>query len=114
MRIKKESEILSPEVRRKIIEEIKGSENQNRKAESYRWQQCYKDNTRQYVIENMLKQFDFETVVEMRYSIANISFMKKIVDKLARVYSNGVERKLKSETEDKKLHNLEKALCINL
>ncbi len=113
MRIKQESEILDQVTRKRIIEEIKGQENQARKAQSYKWHQCYKDNTRQYVVENMLNQFDFETVLEMRYSIANISFMKKVVDKLARVYSNGVSRSLPLDTETQKLKNLEKQLCIN-
>lgn len=113
MRIKKESEILDSIVRKQIIDEIKGSENLLRKSEAYRWHQCYKDNTRQYVVENMLKQFDFETVLEMRYSIANISFMKKVVDKLARVYANGVKRELLVESETAKLNALEKNLCLN-
>lgn len=114
MRIKQESELLDQGTRKRIIEEIKGQENQQRKAQAYKWHQCYKDNTRQYVVENMLNQFDFETVLEMRYSIANISFMKKVVDKLARVYSNGVSRSIQTnDAETLKLKNLEKSLCVN-
>lgn len=113
MRIKKEDELLRQEVRKQIIDEIKGQENMQRKHTAYKWHQCYKDNTRQYVVENMLNQFDFETVVEMRYSIANVSFMKKVVDKLARVYSNGVQRDLPSKPDTAKLKELEKLLCIN-
>lgn len=94
MRIKNEEELLNPDIRKKIIEEIKSTENKNRKDKFYKFYQCYKDNTKEYVLRQMLKQFDADTVNEMAYSITNMGFARKIVDKLARVYNYGVEREV--------------------
>jgi hypothetical protein len=114
MRIKKQDELLDPVVRKTIITEIKQPENQWRKHEAYKRYQCYKDNTKRYVVENMLSQFDENTVIEMRYSISNISIAKKIVDKLSRVYANGVERAVTSdELATSNIKALEKALDFN-
>ena len=114
MRIKSEQDILKLEVRRAIIEEIKGAENQARKHEAYKRYLCYKDKTKDFVVEQLLRQFDQSTVEEMQYCVANVSFVRKIIDKLARVYNNGVEREIEQDdpaTEN--LHQLEKELDFN-
>jgi len=114
MRIQSEDELLKPEVRKQIIEEIKGSESQHRKFEAYKKYQCYKDKTSHYVVDLLLQQLDHATVQEMRYSLSNVSIVRKVVDKLARVYSNGVERVVVDSEEDtKKIKKLEKVLDIN-
>jgi hypothetical protein len=114
MKIKSESELLKPEVRKRIIEEIQGRENQIRKYQAYKRYQCYKDKTNHYVVELLLRQFDQTTVEEMRYALSNISIVKKVIDKLARVYSNGVERTISGdENATKKLKELEKKLDVN-
>ena len=114
MRIKSEQDILKIEVRRAIIEEIKGSENQARKHEAYKRYLCYKDKTKDFVVEQLLRQFDQSTVEEMQYCVANISFVRKIIDKLARVYNNGVKRALiGDEPGSENLHQLEKELDFN-
>lgn len=114
MRIKTESQLLDPAVRAKIIEEIESRENQTRKFQAYRRYQCYKDKTNHYVVEALLRQFDADTVEEMRYALSNISIVKKVIDKLARVYSNGVERTISgNEAETKKLKDIEKRLDVN-
>ena len=101
MRIKSEEDLLKPEIRKKIIEEIKSPENCSRKEKFYKFYQCYKDNTRAYVLRHLLNQFDKDTVNEMGWSITNINFTKKAVDKLARVYNYGVEREVMvNEKED--------------
>ena len=111
MRIKKQEELLDQTVRKQIITEILQPENQWRKHKAYKRYQCYKDNTKRYVVENMLSQFDLQTVIEMRYSISNISIAKKIVDKLARVYSNGACREIQGdENATNTLNILEKEL----
>lgn len=92
MRLKSEEQLLDQAVRAAIIKEIKGQENQMRKDEAWRRYQCYKDQTKQYVMENLILQFDQDTVQEMRWAIANVAFTRKITDKLARVYKYGVER----------------------
>lgn len=97
MRILSEAEILKPEVRKQIIEEIKGGENQRRKAEAFKRYQCLKDQTSAYTIAELQKQFDQSTIQEMSYCIANVSLVRKCIDKLAKVYSYGVVRKVTSE-----------------
>ncbi len=96
IRIKDESEVVDGDaatiLRKAIIEEINSPENCARKDEAFRRHQCMKDQTSVYVVEKLLKQFDDTTVKEMAYSLSNISFGRKIIDKLARVYSNGVQR----------------------
>ena len=109
MRIKNEQDILKIEVRKTIIDEIKGSENQARKHEAYKRYLCYKDKTKDFVIEQLLRQFDQSTVEEMQYCVSNISFVRKIIDKLARVYNNGVMREIVGdEPATENLHALEK------
>jgi hypothetical protein len=46
----------------------------------------------------------------MVYAIANVSLGRKVVDKLARVYANGVKRNLPEEADRKKLEELSKLL----
>lgn len=114
MRVKNEAELLKPEVRKQIIEEIKGRENLMRKYQAYKRYQCYKDKTSHYVVELLLRQFDQDTVEEMRYALSNISIVKKVIDKLARVYSNGVERSINGdEKATANLKTLEKKLDVN-
>lgn len=114
MRIKTESDLLKPEVRKQIIEEIKGRENLDRKLRAFKRYQCYKDKTNHYVVELLLRQFDTETVEEMRYALSNISIVKKVIDKLSRVYSHGVERSISGDEEStNKLKDIEKRLDVN-
>lgn len=114
MRIKTEQDILKLEVRKAIIDEIKGSENQARKHEAYKRYLCYKDKTKDFVTEQLLKQFDQTTVEEMQYCVANVSLVRKIIDKLARVYNNGATREIiGDEQATENLHSLEKELDFN-
>lgn len=119
MQIKSENEILDQAVRKRIIEEINGSENKSRKDEYFKRYQVYKDNTSYYVISKMLQLFEQDTVREMSYAISNISLSRKIIDKLARVYSNGVKRTVLNEegaSNDELTKNVEeitKVLNIN-
>lgn len=99
MRLKSDLEILDPAVRKKIIEEIEGNENKRRKDEAYRRWQVYKDKTSTFVTDLLLEQFSEETVREMSYSITNISIVRKIINKLSRVYLNGATRSI-AENED--------------
>jgi hypothetical protein len=92
MRIKSEQDILNIEVRAKIIKEILGPENQKRKDEAFKRYRCYKDKTKDYVLQMLYLQFDAETVNEMRYAMSNIAFVRKVIDKLARVYKYGIDR----------------------
>jgi hypothetical protein len=113
MRIDNEEALLNEEVRARIIEEIGGRENRERKQSAYKRYKCYKDQTHLYVLDHLIAQFDDATVQEMQYALCNISFTKKIVNKLARVYSNGVKRECKRKGDTKKVEEHEKLLKFN-
>lgn len=114
MRIKSENELLDPIKRRQIIEEIESPEEQTRRDEAYRRHQCYRDQTKRFVIETLLNQFEQTTVNQMTYAISNISIVKKIIDKLARVYANGVDRSIgENEEMTNQLQELVKKLDMN-
>ncbi len=101
MKITSEADILNEATRAAIITEIEAPENKRRKHEFYKRYKIHKDSTYQYVLEKMMALFDPITVGEMSYAIANISIGKKIVNKLARVYSNGVTREVFTDEESK-------------
>lgn len=102
MMLFKESDVLNEDFRKKVLQEIKGAENQARKERQYIRYQIYHDQVARYTIDLLAKQFDLSTIEEMRVSLTNVSLCRKIIDKLARVYSYGVERVLKSKRDQKK------------
>ncbi len=114
MRIEKEDDLLDIEKRVLIIKDIQSSENQGRKDEAYKRYLCLKDKTKDYVVKELLKQFDGSTVEEMSYCISNISVTKKIIDKLARVYANGVKRTVPDQKDlTTQIEKLSTALELN-
>lgn len=115
VRITSEKQVVEDaKLRAMIIEDIEGNENLARKAEAFRRHMQLKDRTSYYVIEELLKQFDPETVREMNYSLANISVARKVIDKLARVYSNGVKRTVeKDEKATEAVENIAKIMSFN-
>lgn len=114
MRIKTEDELLKLEIRKQIIEEIKGPENVLRKNEHYKRQMLFKDKTDLFVVEQLKKQFDESTVKEMSFAICNISIVKKVINKLATVYNNGVKRIVPSDQDaTEKVELMAKDLELN-
>lgn len=96
MIIKRQEDLLDQGTRKRIIAEINGPENMARKAEAFRRYQCFKDQTSVYTMAELQKQFDKSTIDEMTYAIANVSLVRKCIDKLAKVYSYGVSRAIKT------------------
>ncbi len=119
MRIKTEEDILDIEVRKKIIEDIEGPENLDRKKKAFKDWMIYRDKTFRFVLEDLERQFDRSTVNEMRYSLTNISFFRKVIDKLSRVYANGARREIRNDAGEidkdstDKLSKLEDELDAN-
>lgn len=114
MKLKNENDILDQATRKKLIEEWDSSNNLNRKAQAFKAYECLKDKTINYVLDLLLKQFDFETVVEMQYAMSNISIFRKVVSKLAKVYSHGVKRTMPAgEEQTKKLETFATYLNMN-
>ncbi len=99
--------------RKKLIDSWKYPSNMSRKAEAYKRKSCYNDKTKLFVVEELLKQFDTSTVNEMWYALSNISIYKKVVNKLARVYSEGVQRKGPTDEVTKSIDSLAKIMDIN-
>ncbi len=109
-----ESQILNPVYRKRVIEFIENNKsNQYRKNESYKRYDCMKDKTIKYVLELLLQQFEPQTVYEMQYAMSNISVTRKIVDKLARVYSNGVKRSYNKKKETVSIEKLSDLMSFN-
>ncbi len=99
MRLKREADILDESTRKAIIKEICGPENQQRKDSAYKRYDIFKDQTKYYVIDELHKQFDQETVKEMSYAISNVSLGRKIIEKLSKVYTNGATRKVEETSQ---------------
>ena len=114
MRIKSEKDVLNPSIRKAIIDQIEGSEEQKRRDQAYKRHLCYRDQTKRFVVEALLNQFEQTTVNQMQYAISNISLVKKIIDKLARVYANGVDRSVVDNEElTDQVEELSKVLDLN-
>jgi len=105
-----EDEILKDDVRQKIVDEIEQPENQHRKDEAYRRFEVWRDRTKKFVRHMLRKQLNHTTVEEMEYAMANISVVRKIIDKLAKVYTNGVVRSFDDDGDTECLNLLEKKL----
>lgn len=120
MQITSEDQLLDINVRKAILKEICGEENQERKNQAYKRYEMFKDRIKKYVMLEMKKQFDESTVKEMSGVLSNVSIVKKIINKLAKVYSSGAERKIEvtedgepNEDAQKNLNKLEKQLEMN-
>lgn len=87
-----EQDLLNVETRKKLIEQFDSEGNQRRKHDAFKAYECLKDKTSHYVLELLLRQFNQATVQEMQYAISNVSILRKVMDKLAKVYANGVKR----------------------
>jgi len=111
MKVFNEDDILNIEFRRQIIEEITGSENVARKREAKKRYEIYKDKTKKYVIENLKNEGLKETTVaQMENRAANVSIVKKIVNKRARSYVGGVQRSTDDELATGKVNAMENML----
>src|SRR6056297_739112 len=92
-----EEDILDETTRAKIIKQIEGTENYRRKLKIYTREEIYNDKVYKYVIDALRETLKEKTILAMQNSISNINILKKIIDKLARVYTYGVERSTTSE-----------------
>ncbi len=113
MYIKSEQDILNEETRAKLIEGFNDSANQRRKDDAFKAYECLKDKTINYVLELLMKQFDSSTVVEMQYAMSNISILRKVIDKLAKVYTNGVKRTMKNKSDTQAVESAAEYIDMN-
>lgn len=92
MKLTDEVQILDIDIRAQILEEIEGPENISRKEESLRRYECFKDFTKKYVLQRIESEMGADTAIDVRNRVSNISFTRKVVDKRAGVYRDGVKR----------------------
>ncbi len=110
----REDDLLIKEVRQQIIEAIVSDQNRARKDEAFRRYQIYKDNSVPYVQEKLLAQFAQDTVKEMSFGLSNLAIVRKVIEKLGRVYSYQVKRSVQDDDEStKSIEQLSKILKLN-
>lgn len=98
-KLRNEDRLLDQNFRKQIIQEIKGSENVQRKNEALRAYEMFKGRTKKWVIELLSREFEPETVAQMENRSTNYPVLKKVVKKLAQTYTAGVDRKVDTEGE---------------
>lgn len=95
-----DEQILDQQFRAKIIKEINGNENKNRKKQQAAILEVYRDQIIKFVLERLQAQgFKAETLAVMVQRATNVNLLKKIVSKKARSYSKGISRTVE-ESED--------------
>jgi hypothetical protein len=105
------ADILDPGVRKLVIEEILGEENQKRKEESLKRFEIYRERQRLFLERALLKEFSKETVDEFR-KVTSVNLAKRIVDELASIYTTEPSRTFQtksgelSENELEQINNL--------
>lgn len=104
--------ILNQPVIRKIIEEVEGSAETDRRALIKRRHDIYKDGGKAFLVERILREFGQDALSEMR--ITPINLLKKIVDKRAGIYKRPPIR-LATPVENQPLVNFyENEMSLNV
>lgn len=105
MKLQTENDILDEDFRLHVLKEINGDENLERKKEVKRKYDAYKDGTKQFVIERMNQELSPETFKEIEQRTANISILRKIIDKKAMVFKDGAIREASDEEGSETFQN---------
>lgn len=90
--------ILDVGFRSGVIGEILGEENKQRKEESLRRFEIYRQRQRQFILDRLENEFSVQTVREMR-TITSINLTKRIIDEMASLYKKCPEREYSDATE---------------
>lgn len=88
--------------RRLVLDEIRSSENQGRKAESFKQSEIQNDRLDRYVKDKLLEQFTTTTMLEMPV-VSSVNVQRRIVSEMATVYTTPPEREFTDITEDQKI-----------
>lgn len=112
MRMFREEQILDSNFRKRVIQEITSNENVDRKNEALKRYEVYRDNTIKWVIKSLEDEgLKPTTLAQMSNRASNISIARKIINKLARCYSAGVQRE--STQAQEKIDELTKIMNWN-
>lgn len=106
--------LLTIEYRKKILQEISGWENKERKYESFKQFEVFHERSRQYVLEYLRSQFSKTTVDQMPV-VDSINVSKRIVEKQSTLYSECPEREFTALDAEQveEVQNLYKDLGFN-
>lgn len=115
MKMFSESDLDSLEFRQQVIKEIEGPENLRRKRDALKRYEIYKDQVKKWVVESLERDgFAPQTISQMMSRAANVSLLRKVVNKLARSYSQGVHREVVENAEDtQKINALARHLAFD-
>lgn len=109
-----EDQILDAKFRKQVIDEITAPENIERKREYLKRYEIYKDKTKKWVKKALLDEgLEPETVVQMVNRGSNVSICRKVVNKLARTYSGGVERQAEVDEVSNQIHEYARLLSFD-
>lgn len=109
-----EDQILNEHYRKSVIASIKSEENSKRKTEAYKRYQVYKDKTIKSVIEKLASDgLHPKTIAIMQNRASNISICRKIINKLARAYNNGVIRATEQAEISERINELARQLNLD-
>lgn len=95
-------DFLNLDVRKKVIDEINGSENKARKAEGLRRFEIYRERQERYLIQRLKKEFTDSTISNMR-KISSINLTKRITDEQASIYNSAPVRNYLNSTDQEKI-----------
>lgn len=105
--------ILDIDARKKVIAEIKGDENVQRKIVSFKKMRMQQDNFKQYVTEYLEDKFDPQTVKEMKV-FGSVNLQKRVSKAEASIYRNEPERMFfNGEDKIEELGDIYKDMNIN-
>jgi hypothetical protein len=83
--------ILDPQYRKSVIDQINGDENRRRKNDSLKRFDIYQKRQERYILEKLRSEYSAQTVQEMRV-ISSINLARRIVDEKASLYTKAPER----------------------
>jgi hypothetical protein len=114
MILKDESLILDIDTRVALIEQIESNKNITRKVEAKKRYEIYKDKIKRYILENLHRELEDETVRDMESRISTLNIYKKVINKKARVYKTTPKRIAKDESHQEILDQYVDAIKLNL
>lgn len=114
MRLQDEAQLLDPAFRKLVLDEITQPENVARKGEYLKRYEVYKDMTSKYVIQGLVAEGLLpETIAQMGNRVGNVSLCRKVVNKLARAYSGGVQRMAEPAAAQEAVDDLTRLLSFD-
>ena len=92
-------DLTTQEGRKKLIEQLESKTNQGRKSETFQQAEVYNDRIKEYVIQELRKQFNEQTVIEMPV-VSSLNICKRVVNNQSIIYNDAPERSWTELNED--------------